>query len=155
MLRDEILLQLSDLLEASLAAQGLELVELTHRYEGSNLYVRILADRPEGGITMDECARLNYELGRVLDEKDLIQQRYTLEVSSPGTDRPLKTEKDFLRCRQRIARFFFNEPIEGKWELEGKILNAENGSVYAEVDGEGIVIPLSKINRAKQTTTMK
>ncbi|HTY45383.1 MAG TPA: ribosome maturation factor RimP [Patescibacteria group bacterium] len=155
MLRDEVLLQLSELLEALLAARGLELVELTHRYEGSNLYLRILVDHPEGGITMDECARLNYELGMVLDEKDLIQQRYTLEVSSPGTDRPLKLEKDFLRCLQRTARFFFSEPIEGKWETEGKILTVENGSVYVEVEDKAVAIPLSKINRAKQTTTMK
>lgn len=78
--------------------QNLDLVDIIYRYEGRGLVLRVLVDKPEGGITLDECAGLNNEISRILDEKDMLQQRYILEVSSPGLDRPLNSKNDFLRC---------------------------------------------------------
>ena len=114
------------------------------------MILRILVDRPEGGITLDECARLNIQISNLLDEKDILQTRYILEVASPGLDRPLKAKNDFLRCINRKARFFFNEPINGKIELEGVISKVENESVFIESNDQVIEIPLTGINKVKQ-----
>jgi ribosome maturation factor RimP len=79
-----------------------------------------------------------------------LQQRYILEVSSPGLDRPLKSRNDFLRCINRKVRVFLNEPINGKSELEGVITEVKDDSVYIVINTESIEVPLSKVAKAKQ-----
>jgi len=148
--RQAIINELTGEIVDYLKNQGLELVDLIYRYEGKNLILRILADRPEGGIRLDECARLNNEIGMILDEKNLLQERYLLEVSSPGIDRPLKTKDDFARCMNRRIRFFLHELVKGKMELEGVINKLENESVYIDIGTEIVEIPLPKISKAKQ-----
>lgn len=148
--RQELIAELKNIIGDYLKIQGLDLVDFIYRYEGRNLILRILVDRFEGGITLDECAKLNGQINNLLDEKDILQTRYILEVSSPGLDRALKTKNDFLRCINRRARFFLNESINGKIELEGLICKVENDSVYIESRNELIEIPLTKINKAKQ-----
>lgn len=130
--------------------QNLDLVDIIYRYEGRGLVLRVLVDKPEGGITLDECAGLNNEISRILDEKDMLQQRYILEVSSPGLDRPLNSKNDFLRCINKRVRVFLNEPINAKLELDGVITEIKDDSVYIDIIGETIEVPLSKITKAKQ-----
>lgn len=148
--RQEIIAELKNIIGDYLKIQGLDLVDLVYRHEGRDLILRILVDKPEGGITIGECANLNERISNLLDEKDILQTRYIIEVSSPGLDRALKTKNDFLRCINRRVRFFLNELIDGKIELEGLISKVENDSVYIEVRNELIEIPLTKINKAKQ-----
>ena len=148
--RQAIAEELKNIIGEYLLNQGLELVDIICRNEGRDLILRILLDRPEGGITLDECARLNIQISNLLDEKDILQTRYILEVASPGLDRPLKAKNDFLRCINRKARFFFNEPINGKIELEGVISKVENESVFIESNDQVIEIPLTGINKVKQ-----
>jgi len=149
MVNQEILAEANRIIAEDLAKNNFELVEFAHRYEGRDLVLRLLVDKPQGGITMDECARLNRSLGRLLDEKDIIPVRYILEVSSPGLDRPLKSGKDFTRCLDKQAVFFLNEPIEGKLQVEGRIAVASDASVSIDYPGKVLEIPLTKINRAK------
>ncbi|MFA6216610.1 MAG: hypothetical protein WDL87_03045 [Candidatus Omnitrophota bacterium] len=146
----ELMRELESLLRDYLQAQAIDLVELLYRYEGGKLVLRILADRPYGGIKLDECARLNYSIGNLLEEKDIIKERYVLEVASPGVDRPMKAVKDFLRCIDREARFFLNEPVGEKIEIAGIIKQANQDFVLIESERGTLEIPLSKINRAKQ-----
>lgn len=149
--RQEITNALKDIIGDYLKNRGLELVDLIYRYEGRDLFLRIFADRPTGGITLEECAQINTEISRILDEKDILREGYILEVSSPGLDRPLKTKNDFLRCMNRRAKFFLSEPVNGKIELEGVICQATEGAVYIEIEANTVQIPLSKIKKAKQT----
>ncbi len=133
-----------------LREKGIDLIDLTYRYEGRGLVLRILVDKTERGISLDECACLNNQLSIILDEKDILKERYILEVSSPGLDRPLKTKSDFLRCINRNVRFFLREPISDRLELEGIISDVRDDSVYIDI-GKGVVeITLSKIAKAKQ-----
>ncbi len=133
-----------------LREKGIDLIDLTYRYEGRGLVLRILVDKPERGISLDECACLNNQLSIILDENDILKERYILEVSSPGLDRPLKTKSDFLRCINRNVRFFLREPISDRLELEGIISDVRDDSVYIDI-GKGVVeITLSKIAKAKQ-----
>ena len=148
--RQEIIAELRDIIGSYIKEQGLDLVDLVYRYEGKGLFLRILVDKPEGGISLDDCAYLNNEISRILDEKNILQERYILEVASPGLDRPLTTKKDFLRCMNKKARFFLNELVEERRELEGIINSVDDEAVYIDSQGRVIKIPLSKINKAKR-----
>lgn len=148
--KQAIINELKNIIDDYLKVRGLDLIDLIYRYEGRALILRILADRPEGGITIDECGRINNELSNILDEKDVLQERYILEVFSPGLDRPLSAKGDFLRCIGREVRFFLREPINNKRELEGRIIKVDDESVYVDINGEIIVIAMLKIAKAKQ-----
>lgn len=148
--RQEITVELSAIFKDYLKDKGVDLVDFIYRYEGRNLFLRILVDRPEGGITLEECAEFNRQISGILDERGILKERYILEVSSPGLDRPLKQKNDFLRCLNRKARFFLNEPVNGKIELQGVIEKVEGDAVYIGIDKEALKIPLAKINKAKQ-----
>jgi ribosome maturation factor RimP len=150
MRKDEIACELENIIRDHLVCLGLELVELVYRFEGRYMVLRLLVDRPEGGITIDECARLNIEISSILDEKNIIQERFSLEVSSPGLDRPLKSRNDFIRSLNRRVKFFLSAPVHGKIEIDGKITQVNEQSV--SVDTAGIVsdIDFNIINKAKQ-----
>jgi len=137
-------------LEEFLKERDLDFVDLIHRYEGRDLYLRILVDKSSGGITMDECAALNRELGNILDEKNLLESRYILEVSSPGLDRLLKTENDFRRSINKRVRFFLNDYINVKLEWVGVVSGVEGQAVSIDTGNGKIVVPLVKINKAKR-----
>lgn len=148
--RQTIINELRSIIGEYLKMKDFDLIDLIYRYEGKDLFLRILVDKPEGGITIDECAQLNSEISIILDEKNILHLRYILEVSSPGVDRPLLTKKDFLRCINRKVRFRLGEPINDKMELAGLICKVDDDSVYVDVGGKILNIPLLKIITAKQ-----
>jgi len=148
--RYEISAKLEKIIGEYLTGQGLELVELIHHQEGKNLVLRVLVDRPEGGINLGECSLLNQEIGKILDLSDCLDRSYLLEISSPGIDRPLKRKEDFARCINKRARFFLSEPLEGKLEWAGQIQGVEDQRVLIDTGKIKLEVPLSKINKAKQ-----
>lgn len=148
--RETLINELTNIISDYLKSQKLDLVDLIYRYEGRDLFLRLLVDSPEGGISLDECAQLNNEVSNILDQKEILEERYILEVSSPGIDRPLKTKSDFLRCIDRNVKFFLNEPMSGKIELDGIVIKVEDDAVYIDINGNIMKIPLIKINKAKQ-----
>jgi ribosome maturation factor RimP len=148
--REAVIGGLKNIIGDYLQARNMDLVDFIYRYEGKDLVLRILADNPEGGISLGECACLNRDISRLLDEQDIIQERYTLEVSSPGLDRPLKTKSDFLRCSNKKVKFFFSEPVNGKFELEGIINKAGDDTVFIDIANQTVEAPLAKIRKAKQ-----
>ena len=148
--RQAFVVTLESLIGDLLKNLSVELVEITCRHEGKNLMIMLLVDRPESGIRLDECAKLNRQLGDLLDEKNLIQERYVLEVSSPGLDRPLKTKNDFWRCSEKSVRFFLKVPLNGKWEIVGTINRVEDEAVYVQAGAELLALPFSSITMAKQ-----
>src|SRR3989338_2341438 len=106
MYNEALQIELKIIIEDYLKTQNIDLVYLIYRYEGRDLVVRILADRPEGGISIGDCAYLNKEVSAILDAKNILEGQYILEVSSPGLDRPLRQKQDFLRCTNKRVRFF-------------------------------------------------
>lgn len=148
--RDAFIIELRGLLEDYLKNKNLELVDISCRRQGRDMIAQIFVDKPEGGISVGDCAYLNNEIGAILEEKDIIKESYTLEVSSPGLDRPLKTKNDFLRCSNKRVKFFVNEQIEGKWEFEGVISKVGDESVCIDAGGLAVEIPFTKIIKAKQ-----
>jgi ribosome maturation factor RimP len=148
--KQELIIELENLLGDYLKNLGLDLVELICRYEGRGLVLRLLVDKPEGGITLEECAGLNRQMGNLLEEKNIIEENYILEVASPGLDRPLKAKNDFRRCLNRRAKFFLVEPINGKIELDGAIKEAGTDTVSIETASGTVQLSYSIISRAKQ-----
>lgn len=149
MVNQEAIAQLSNIVSGYLSENNFELIQLIYRYEGRGLVLRLLVDKTEGSISMDECAQLNRQIGQLLDEKDIIRSRYILEVSSPGLDRPLKTREDFMRCLNKQAVFFLNDLVNGKCQWQGLISRVDKDCVFINQSGQVLGIPLTKINKAK------
>ena len=140
--------ELESMINGLFSIKNIELIDLILRPEGRKLVIRVLADYPDGGITLGECALLNRRLGDLIEEKELIASEYILEVSSPGLDRNLSSKKDFLRCKNKEAVFFLKEPVEGKLEWQATVINADDNNVNVKAPERELVIPLNKINKA-------
>jgi len=135
-----------------LSSLGMELVELEFQREGRALVLRLFLDKP-GGITLDDCATVSRELSEILDVEDVIHGRYTLEVSSPGLNRPLKKPADFARATGRLvkvrtAELWADEEGNQRKTFLGELLGLEQGQVRLRLkEGQLAVIPLEKIAR--------
>jgi ribosome maturation factor RimP len=135
------------LAEPVLTRHGAELVEVQVR-RGRTQLVRIVADQP-GGITLDTCARVSEELSRMLDVDDPIQGRYTLEVTSPGLDRPLRTEADFRKHEGEKVKVVLADGRHEEGTVEDVMrdrvrLARANGTVevpYANIAKATVVLP--------------
>lgn len=144
----EVISKVKDIASAYIAERGIEIVDVTFRRENQGLVLRVLADKT-GGITIVECEEMNNFLSEALDKEDVIQEHYILEVSSPGLDRHLKTDRDFERMIGQGLEITTYEPIEGKKTHEGVLVGMEKESIVVESDGVSTVIPRSKIAMAR------
>lgn len=107
---------------------GFELVDIEFVKEAGNFYLRAYIDKP-GGITIDDCECVSRKFSDLLDEKDFIEESYILEVSSPGLGRPLKKDKDFVRCMGEDIEIRLFAPLEGKKEYEGTLTDYSDGVI--------------------------
>ncbi len=129
------------LIEPSLEEMGIELVDIEYLSEQNRRILRVYADRPTG-INLDDCAMVSREIGNLLDVKDLLPDRYVLEVSSPGLNRPLKREKDFLCAVGRKIKVKTVVPVKGRRNFSGVLQSFEGGVLKLELDDA--VIPISR-----------
>jgi len=122
-----------------------ELCDLQFVKEGSNWYLRIFADK-EGGIAIDDLEAISRAIESELDKDDIIEQAYILEVSSPGLDRPLKTNADYERFAGRIVDIKLYKAINGAKEFQGKLLGLAQATVSIETeDGQTLAFELSDV----------
>lgn len=105
-----------------------ELVEVEFIKEGASWYLRIYIDKPEG-ISLDDCQIVSQSISAILDKDDPIDKAYFLEVSSPGLERPLKTQRDFDKYKGEDIELKFFKPVNGKKILVGKLSGFENDKV--------------------------
>ena len=136
--------------EPLLADMGLELVEIQYRREGHGWVLRFFIDR-EGGVTIDDCAAASREIGARIEVEDLIDHAYTLEVSSPGLERPLKKDSDFTRYTGRLARIKLREPLAGQRVLVGTLRGLEGETVLLETEGGMVSLEMNNIAKARLT----
>ena len=129
-------------------AEGCELVDVQYRREAGGWVLRLFLDKP-GGITLEDCQRVSQQLGDLLDVEDPIEHTYTLEVSSPGLERPLVAEGDFARFAGRLVRLQTAAPVGGQRRFRGRLLGIAGGAVRLELEGGGQVeIPHAAVARA-------
>jgi ribosome maturation factor RimP len=122
--------------------------------EGRRTIVRVIVEG-ETGVSVDRCADVAEELGRALDLHDPIPHAYTLEVASPGLDRPFLSEADFRRFAGRKVEITTYAPIEGRRRWKGRLLGLEDDVVAVEVDGHTARLPLAGIARARLAVDME
>lgn len=133
--------------EPIVSDEGMELVEVEYRKESRGWVLRLYLDK-EGGVTLDDCTRISQEVGRSLDVEDFVQAPYTLEVSSPGLTRPLKTEKDFIKYRDSLIKVKTLDPVEDRRQFRGRLLGVSDNQIEMAVEGRIFQIPLSNVAKA-------
>lgn len=126
------------ILETIIAEKGLELVDLEFVKEGVNWYLRVYIDK-DGGVNIDDCEAVSRALEVKLDEKDPIEQAYILEVSSPGIDRPLKKDADFVKYQGEIIDVKLYKAQDGSKQYQGRLLGLEDGVLSIEEENGNVV----------------
>jgi ribosome maturation factor RimP len=145
--------RIEDIVSPTIVGMGYELVRVAMSRGGGTLQIMI---EPADGRPMDveDCATLSRALSAVLDVEDPIPNAYSLEVSSPGIDRPLTREKDYVRWSGHVARVETAQPVEGRRRFKGTLLGLENGTIRLRLeDGKEVLVPLGEITRAKLELT--
>jgi ribosome maturation factor RimP len=128
--------------------RDIEIIDIIYRREQPGMVLRIVADTT-AGITIAECEGISKFLSEELDKEDVIQDHYTLEVSSPGLDRPIKTDRDFQRAMGKLIEVMTYEPIDGKKARDGSLIGMDKETIVVESDGISTVIPRNKIALAR------
>jgi len=147
---------------------GLEIFDVQFRRESSGWVLRIFLDVPfddsaQAGVdeaerrrradaspTIEDCERVSRDVSAILDVEDTIDQSYTLEVSSPGLNRPLRKTSDYRRFAGRLAKIVVSQPVDRQTHFEGRLGGVENDAIVIETTpGKRQLIPLSLVTRAR------
>jgi ribosome maturation factor RimP len=145
----EIALRVRTLAEPILKDLGLELVDAEFRRETQGWVLRLYIDK-SNGVGLEDCRRVSEELGDHLDVEDFIAYPYHLEVSSPGLDRPLTRDQDFVRFVGHEARVSTGEDLQGRHNFRGRLAGLQDGAVLLDLpDGQRVAIPRGLILRAR------
>ena len=145
--------QVAQEISPALEAMGYDLVRV-HLSSGQSPVLQIMAERRDGAaMTVDDCARISRDVSALLDVSDPIPTAYTLEVSSPGIDRPLVREADYTRFAGFVARVETDSPVDGRRRFQGRIAGIEDGVVVLAAETETFRVPYARIRRAKLMLT--
>jgi ribosome maturation factor RimP len=134
---------------------GLEIFDVQFRREAPGMVLRIQIDRPgpaataEDCVSVEDCARVSRDLSAILDVEDIVPIAYTLEVSSPGLDRPLRHADDYRRFAGRLAKIVMREPVDGQGFFRGRLAGVDGDSMLIDAeDGKTHRVPIGVITRA-------
>ena len=136
------------LITPTLNENGIEIVDIEYLKEQGRWVLRIFIDH-ENGVNLETCEKASRMISGVLDNSDFIAQSYVLEVSSPGLDRIIKKDRDFIRFSGHKAKIKTFEAIEGQKKFVGILQRLENDHVLLEVDGKEIRLPRSNVKQVK------
>lgn len=153
MLNEGIILKITSVAEQVLNSLQYELVDLEVRREGHKLVLCLYIDKP-GGVTLDDCAEASREFSAVLDAEDMVSERYVLEVSSPGLNRPLKKLTDFSQSLGKLVRI----KTDGVWQdsagnkrktFLGHLIEVRNEDLILDLqEGQQAIIPMAMVAKA-------
>ena len=148
--------QIRAIAERVAAAHGLTVWEIQSRRESSGHVVRVFIDRPgpaataEESVSIEDCEQVNREISTILDVEDPLPFAYTLEVSSPGLDRPLRGEDDYRRFAGRLAKVVVSEAVDNQKAFEGRLRGVDGRDVLLEApNGRMHRLPLGLITRGR------
>lgn len=152
MAKVDVIGRVQELLAEFISGKDLEIYNVEYRKEGPEWKLRVYLDKPEDSetefVNIEECEEVNRYLSDKLDEIELIDRKYTIEVSSPGMDRELIHDKDFQRFAGRVVEVRLYEPLNGQKNFEGVLLGrTEEDVIQLDVDGERMEIPHKKISK--------
>ena len=138
---------LHNLIEPVVASLGCELWGLEYLTQGRYTTLRIFIDGPNG-VSLDDCEKVSRQVSAVMDVEDPIDGEYTLEVSSPGMDRPLYTPAHYARYVGETVNLRLRMAREGRRKFKGSIVKVEGEDVTLNVDGKEILIPVDAIDKS-------
>lgn len=147
----EIVTQLS---KQFLEEQGLELYDVEFLKEGKDWFLRIYIDKvweeKEEYIDLDDCEKVSRFLSEKLDEADPIEQNYYLEVSSPGLERTLKSERDLMKHKGKLVEISLYEPLQGHKKYEGILVSFDDESIVIQDEKMNeVLLPFEKVAKTK------
>ena len=135
--------------EPLLEAEGMSLVDLQWSRRGRRWVLALFIDKA-GGVSLDDCAHISRQVGERIEVDNLIEHAYTLEVSSPGLDRPLRALSDYERFQEHLVRITTTTPIQGRATIVGRLKGVAGQTVWVEAKGVGMVpIPFTQIKHAR------
>jgi len=138
---------LAKLLEPAITALGCELWGLEYVVGGAKKTLRIYIDKPEG-VVLEDCEKVSRQVSSVLDVEDPVAGEYTLEVSSPGMDRPLYTLAQYARFTGEAVSLRLRAPFDGRRNFKGLLQGIEGEDVVLVVDDEELLLPIESIEKA-------
>ncbi|MCP5419846.1 MAG: ribosome maturation factor RimP [Gammaproteobacteria bacterium] len=140
--------RLKQILATAVQAMGCELVGVEYHPHPRNGLLRVYIDTVDG-VTLDDCQRVSEQISGVLDVEDPIPGHYTLEVSSPGLDRPLFEAEHFVRFTGHKIRVHLSIPLNGRSNFAGRLLGLRGDDVLLECDGQELSLPLERVEKAR------
>jgi len=132
--------KIGSLVEPLVREKGLELVNVEYIKEGAHWYLRLYIDK-DGGVDMDDCSGVSHAVSEMLDQKNPIPQAYMLEVSSPGLERPLIKEKDFIRFQGSLVTVHTTTHFQGYKEFSGNLIGLIDDEIVLEYENKRVAIP--------------
>ena len=154
-MREDVVDQVRALAGRVAASYGLEIFDVEFRREGQGLVLRVRIDRPgpaataEDSVSIENCAQVSRDLSTLLDVEDVVPGAYTLEVSSPGLDRPLRHADDYRRFSGRRAKLVMREAVDGQKYFKGRLGGVDDEAVLIDAeDGRRHRVPIGVITRA-------
>ncbi|MFH1411256.1 MAG: hypothetical protein ABIG55_01230 [Candidatus Omnitrophota bacterium] len=140
--------EIMDLIENLAKEKEYDVVDIATK--GGASFIEVVLDK-KGGITLDECARFNSDMVLWIGESDLSNKNYTVEVSSPGLDRELKSPREFLWAAGKQVKITMNEPLEERFEMVGELIGAEDGKeiIVRNASGKDVSVKKKNIKKIK------
>lgn len=150
MYADSLLPTLESLARRAAEAEGLDLAWIELKRQGGSFVFRVFIERPDGNTGLSDCERVSSRLGLLLDVEDPIESSYTLEVSTPGLDRPLHGPRDYERFTGHLARLKTIEPFQGRRRLVGRLGGVRDNRLLLKENELGAVsVPLAVIESCR------
>nr|WP_255493939.1 ribosome maturation factor RimP [Cetobacterium sp. 8H] len=143
---EQTLLNIEKVVLPAVEKRGLDLVDLEYIQEGGYLYVRVFIEKEDGDITLEDCGGLSNDIDEKVDA--LITHKFFLEVSSPGVERPLKKEKDFVRFIGETIKVSLKHKLNDNKNFEGILENFQDETLFLNVKGEVLEIPFKEIKKS-------
>ncbi|TKJ30292.1 ribosome maturation factor [bacterium (candidate division B38) B3_B38] len=142
--------KVEEIAERVASSEGMELVLVEYKQQGGRWVLTVYIDK-EGGVGLSDCQNISKQLSTIFDVEDIVPHRYTLEVSSPGLNRPLVKEQDFIRFRGRKVKIETLNPIEGRKRFIGRLIGCQDGiiSLALEKGEQPVTIPLKEVAKAR------
>ena len=129
---------------------NLDLVDFKIFPRGRRWVIRSIVDHKYGGVTIDECSKLNKIIFSAVDNLNILGDDFVIEVNSPGLDRPLENAGDFMRVKGRVIMVWLRKPLRDKVYFEGELLDVRNSCIALKIKEDTLEISLNIINKALQ-----
>lgn len=145
--------QIEDLVTPVITGMGYDVVLVKMLEANKSRTLQIMAERPDGSMSLDDCEAISKQLSALLDVEDVIPGEYRLEVGSPGIDRPLRKEAEFAAYGGHLVKLETVLPVNGRKRFTGAIKSAKEGQLVLTVDNADIPIDIQDIHAAKLVLT--